>query len=339
MTSAFRVFRLAAVPRALRIAAVLAAVACSAPAPAARAPDLPAVRLLDGRGSEALRLAFHHAAGRRPSPADLAGEAAWIDSVSAPLREFWAGHGDGVLRDLAEDTGVDWVESSLNVYFVRQPLGALAFSLPLVVDLSVLRQVPPDRADFYQGLLAWALVHELAHRVYDQPGIARSTSLPEAPGPRAELVAGSAHDWIELVTAFVLRDALGEETVRPLLYNRALQRTVGLRRLELFDGRFLSRWRPGPGRPLPDWLAAANEAELDLGVRHPEAEAFLERGLAGPGRIPAGRVRAAADTASAAFGLEPAVVAQLLSDWEGRHGAGRLGAFPYRAPEGTWSWE
>lgn len=330
---------MAALSRSVRLLAVLAAGACSAPAPAARAPDLPTVRLLDGRGSEALRLAFHHAAGRRPSPADLAGEAGWIDSVSAPLRAFWVEHGDAVLRDLADDTGVEWVESSLNVYFVRQPLGALAFSLPLVVDLSVLRQVPPDRADFYDGLLAWALVHELAHRVYDQPAIARSTSLAEAPGPRAELVAGSAHDWIDLVTAFVLRDALGEDAVRPLLHNRALQRTVGLRRLELFDGRFLSSWRPGPGRPLPDWLAETSEEELDLGVRHPGAEAFLERSLAGPGRVPPERVRAAADTASAAFGLEPTVVAQLLSDWEGLHGAGRLGAFPYRTPEGTWSWE
>jgi hypothetical protein len=334
------------------LAAVLTvalAASCSgpAPAPAAGEADPPVVRLMDGRGSEALRLAFHHAGGRRPSAAELDGEAAWIDTVSAPLRAFWDAEGERILRGLAEDTGVEWKERSLNVYFVRQPLGALAFSLPLVVDLSVMARVPPNRAAFHERLLVWALVHELAHRVYDQRAIARSTSAPESPGARAELVAGGAHDWIDLVTAFVLRDVLGEEPVRLLLYNRGLQRTVGLRRLELFDRRLLSRWRPSRDRPLPAWLDAADEADLDLGVHRPDAAALLESRLAGAastatgrgGRVPADRVRAAADEASSRFELDPAELAQLLSDWEGIHGAGRLEVFPYRDAEGSWAWE
>jgi hypothetical protein len=298
---------------------------------------VPAVRILDAEASATLRRTYANAAGEWPAPDDLAREGAWIDSVARPLRAFWKAHADRVLADLADYAGTRWVESSFNVYLIRRPVGVTAFSLPLVLDLSAFERVPPDRADFYYGLLEWALVHELVHRVRDQPWIARSTVGREAEETRVVQAAGSAHDWDDVVTAFVLRDVVGESRLRPLLYNHALQRTIGVYRLDRIATRFLDRWHPSRDRPLGAWLAA--ERDPDTGFHHPAAERRLAALLAGAGYVPAGTVEAAADSLRREFGLGPEEVAQLLSDWDGANGEGRLLGFPYRAADGAWEWQ
>lgn len=297
----------------------------------------PVVRLLDGRASETLRRTYHEAAGGRPTPTELRREGEWIDSVSAPLRAFWSQRGDVVVRRLTDALGQRWTETSVNVHFVRQPLGVVGFSLPLVLDLSAFERVPSDRAEFYRRLLLWALVHELVHRLRDQPYLARGTVGEEAADPLADAVAGSAHDWDDLVVAIVLRDVLGEDAVRPLLFNRALQRTAGIHRLDRFAERFLPRWQPSAARPLAAWLA--DEPDLDTGFHDRAAERVLESALVGfAGVVPAERVRQAAERVRRERGVTPEQLAQLLSDWEGRHGAGRLGIFPYRDDSGAWDW-
>lgn len=294
------------------------------------------MRLLDGRASATLRQTYAAAAGRPRTIQELAREGAWIDSVAAPLRAFWRAHGERVLTELADDTGTEWVETSFNVYFIRQPVGVAAISLPIVIDLSPFERVPPERSAFYQGLLAWTLVHELVHRIYDQPAIARETAGPIALDPRSEMVAGDGHDWIDLVTAFVLHDVLGEASVRPLLYNRGLQRSIGVYRLDRFAERMLGRWQPSRGRPLREWLRTV--PDVDTGFHHPPARARLQSALAEGGTPSGARVRAAVEGLQTEFGLGMEEAAQLLSDWESENGAGRLGAFPYRSLGGTWEW-
>ncbi|MFN2433628.1 MAG: hypothetical protein ABR599_12600 [Gemmatimonadota bacterium] len=296
---------------------------------------LPVVRVMDGHASEGLRRSYHVAARQPLSREALEQEAAWIDSVAAPLESFWAEHGERILGDLADFTGEEWVESSLNVYLVRQPLGVAAFSMPLVLDLSPFVRVAPSESDLYQGLLAWALVHELVHRLLDQRAIARGTTGTEAGLPGALRVAGSVHDWDDVMVAFVLRDALGEEALRPLLFNRGLQRSIGLHRLDRIE-LLLERWRPSREQPLRVWLQT--EPNLDTGVGEPAARAWLEGELHSAGPVPPHRVRHAAQVLREDFGLTPEETAQLLSDWEGTHGAGRLGTFPYRRSDGWWEW-
>jgi hypothetical protein len=295
------------------------------------------VRLLDGGASEMLRRTYARAAGENPTPEELAREGAWIDSVARPLRVFWQAHGERVLADLADYTGTPWVESSFNVYFIRRNVGPAAFSLPLVVDLSPFERVPAGREDFYYGLLEWALVHELVHRVRDQPWIARSHSGVEKADPGVARIAGSTHDWDDVVAAFVMRDVLGEPAVRPLLFNRALQRTIGVYRLDRLERDVLARWRPSGSKPLSAWLSESGE--LDTGFHHAAAEGRLAVDLAGEGYVTAERVQAAARILADELALTPEQVAQLLSDWEGAHGEGRLLAFPYRTSDGRWEWQ
>jgi hypothetical protein len=303
------------------------------PAPSA----LPTVRLLDGAASEMLRRTYANVAGESPTPEELQRESAWIDSVAGPLRAFWTARGERILTDLAAYTGTAWVEASFNVYFIRRDVGPVAFSLPLVLDLSAFERVPPDQAGFYYGLVEWALVHELVHRVRDQPCIARSCVGREEAPPAVRRIAGSAHDWDDVVAAFVLRDVLGEAAVRPLLFNRALQRTIGVYRLDRLQRDVLARWRPSAARPLAAWLAES--AGLDTGFHDVAAEQRLEEAFAGPGYVQADRVRAITRELADEFGLALEQVAQLLSDWEGLHGEGRLLAFPYRASDGRWEWQ
>ncbi len=299
--------------------------------------DVPVVRLLDGAASETLRRTYANVAGENPTSEELQRENAWIDSVATPLRAFWTAHGERIIADLAAYTGTAWVEASFNIYFIRRHVGPVAFSLPLVLDLSPFERVPPDQAGFYYGLLEWALVHELVHRVRDQPSIARSQGGREETHPAVRRIAGSAHDWDDVVAAFVLRDVLGEAAIRPLLFNRALQRTIGVYRLDRLQRDVLARWRPSASRPLAAWLAES--AGLDTGFHDTAAEQRLEEAFAGAGYVPADRVRATARELADDFGLAPEQVAQLLSDWEGVHGEGRLLTFPYRAPDGRWEWQ
>ncbi|MBA2565089.1 MAG: hypothetical protein H0V09_06660 [Gemmatimonadetes bacterium] len=303
---------------------------------------VPTVRLMSGAASETLRRTYQNAAHLPFSGEELGRESAWIDSAATPLRAFWDAHGERVLADVSEFAGVGWVEEDVNVYFVRQDIGPVAFSLPLVMDLSVLEQVaglPPPEAAFHQRLLAWALVHELVHRVYDQASIARGTVGSEAELPEIIALAGSRHDWDDVVVAFVMRDVLGPELTRPLLYNRGLQRTIGIYRLDRI-APLLARWPPARGRSLQ--ARAREDHALETGLRHPAARRRVGELLADHGavrgQVEPADVRAAADSIRTEFALGMDAIAQLLSDWEGQHGEGRLGVFPYRDDGGAWTW-